>query len=491
MKTTLAISTILLSQMTYFSNPSIASEGQFATLKPEKSCSIVVPEGKHHSPVYFSKDCQTAYILPSLKMKQIVSSPYLTADKGICQRYQNTIDSVFVLDKSISYYKKLIKKLRTNLADETDENKIISLKNKLEVLTKAYNEEINEKNDAFSIYEDTKALRAKITVESDVMDEVAAFQLANLNQLDLKNNTTFPTRFVPASINESFLAISLKDEKANANSPKGRSVLNINFPGLQSTLTSDNSKLIMMNGSMSGIIDLSATSLCGAITTPDKIIENNEEHLKKIINNSIALNLDYKVKVQAGIKVNMKSSIQTKEFLNNFSNQIMNSAYTRTELLSQLIEGNVLNKLEIYTDDKGEAVDNMLFMIEKHDSEEKIDAISPIIMSFIKSYFDDIEEKLDSLGLTKKIDEKKALELKSIQTNEISGYTDICSKTSSFFGLKKSYKCTSTPVYVQVNHDALSKIIRENTDNSSITKEVVIEKNQTIQINHSSTFQLN
>src|SRR5437868_598283 len=89
-------------------------EGQFAVLKPEKSCKIVVPEGESSSQVYFSKDCSTAYILPPLEMKMEVTEPvYLAgADDNLCKsideqslintQYASRIDALNKqIDKSI------------------------------------------------------------------------------------------------------------------------------------------------------------------------------------------------------------------------------------------------------------------------------------------------------------------------------------------------------------------------------------------------------
>lgn len=493
MKTELIISTLFLFNLSTLEAAGLPIEGQFATLKPHGNCDVIQPtDGKSHNSIYFSKDCSTAYVLPSLNMKKFIFTPYMTADTGICQRLAQVQESLKGIDAKVVALDDLISKTQVKIESNDDPAKKAFLEEKVVFFKNQKNTILKEKTTMLDPFYDTRALRTQIRVESDIMDEVAAYQQANLKP-GSDASKIYPTRFSPAIIDDSILEISLQDKKGI----QGRTVLNVDFPGVayfrseneEKNLFNKNATLLEMNGSMSGIVDLSAVTFCSALTDPSKLVPNDVKALTSIFESAVALNLQYKVRVQSGIKVSLNSSISTHDFLNKFSDKITKTVYSRSEILGTLIEGDVINSLDIQLDDKGSSVElGKLLTTEDEKNVSEANVVAPLISKFIKTYLDQVEAKLENLGLINVISDARAKEIAATTTTEVGSVTTICSTKSSWFGFSKSTSCHATPIFVQVNHDGVSNLIRSNTDSSTIENHMNLETNQTTYIRHSSTF---
>lgn len=496
MKKNLLLSSLLLASSTFNTKAQvlpIPSEGQFAVLKPKYSCEVNVPSGRSSSQVYFSQDCQTAFVLPSTNMKKTVLKPYFTADSGICDRLNQVKKSLYNIEDKISKLESSISKLEDKLSETEDETTIKVIKDKIDYLKLQKETYVKEQNNRLDPYYQTAAVRTQIRVESDVMDEVAAFQAANLSTVNSPGKV-FPIRFVPAQITSGILAISSADPA----SYKGRSMLKVSFPGLAYTPNADEKEyfekdaiLLKMNGSMSGIVDLSAVSYCSVLNAMGEDVSTKEADLINAFNSAVALNYDYQVKVQTGVKLHMVSHLETRDFLSRIQDKVINSAFERTELLGAMVEGGVLDNLKIELDDKGERIDFSKVVFGQDNAEDDSGTkglVAPLIGKFIKTHLDKMENKLEQLGVLKKIDEMRAKEIKAGETTEIGGYKTICSTTSRFFGLSRNTSCHNEPIYVQIKHDGISSILKQNLDNSTIDDEVLFETNQTTTVRHTSTF---
>lgn len=468
------------------------ADGQFAVLKPQYSCEVNVPAGRSSAQVYFSKDCQTAYILPSLNMKKTILKPYFTADTGICQRFAQVKNSLSGIEAKINSLDEKIANTEAKLEDAEDEAVIKMLKDKITFFKSQKDTLTSEQQTRLDPYYDAAAVRTQIRVESDAMDEVAAFQAANLANVNASSKV-YPVRFAPAQTTLGVLAISSMDTSKY----RGRSVLKVTFPGVKYIPKKEDegqfepdATLINMNGSMSGIVDLSAVTYCSVIESRNTKVSTDEKDLIDIFNSAVALNYDFQVKVQAGVRVHMKSTLETRDFLSRMQDRVTNTAFTRAELIGTMVSGGVLNNLEIQLDDKGSQYDlaQIIFGNPSEDADDTKSLIAPLISKFIKSHLDRMESKLEQLGVLTTISEVRAKEIKASTTTEIGGYNSICSSSSSWFGLKKRQSCHSEPVYVQVNHDGISDLLKLNADNSSITDEMTIESNETTLVRHTSTF---
>lgn len=469
----------------------VPADGQFAVLKPRLSCQVKVPKGKHHSQVYFSSDCQTAYVLPSLNMPKTVLRPLLIADHGICGRLDNTIASLAGTDAKMKQLEVYIHQVNDQMAGAPSSDFEF-----LERKKGYYNDQLKElekyKTAALMPFFTTPALRAQVRVESDLMDAVAAFQEANKDTVSTEA-IRYPIRFVPAHITTSVLAVSKKDVKTY-----GKSTVKVDFPGLRYAATpeeqnkyGDDATLLYMNGSMSGIVDISAMTYCG-VAKSQGTNGPTESDLLKAFDSAVAINMDYRVAVQAGVRLYMKADIKTLDFLTNVQSRITNSAFRRDEFFGHIVSGEALNALEIQVDDKGFEVDlsKIIFSNGEEDAEKQTGLLSHLIGKFISDYLNLVEQKLTKLGILEQISEQKAKEIAAGETTEVGGYVTTCRSSSSWFGLSRSKHCSTNPVYVQVKHDGISKLLKNYNDTSRIANEVVFETNQTTSVRHNSTFSL-
>ena len=469
------------------------ADGQFPVLKPRNACEVIVPSGKNRSQVYFSQDCQTAYILPSTKMAKTVLKPYLLVDNRICNEYSDTFEMLREMKPAMKELRTYIFELNKQLKDLSDENtmritseKIKYFSSQLEVLEK-------NKKDSLSRFSNIHAVRAQIRVETDIMSEVSAFQEANKGIVGT-NGSVVPTRFVPAHITKSILAISPKDNEIE---PEGRSTLKVSFPGIKYN-PQENEKnefdgdahLVEMNGSMSGVVDLSATTYCSNVFNQKMSYLDQDQNLKTIFDSAVAINMAYQVPVQAGIRLFMNYHLSTKDFLASMRSNIVNTVYSRDEFFGQMIEGDVLNGLEIQVDDKGLEFDlsQILLGQGEEDAEKEVGTLGLLIGKFITEYMDAVESKLTKLNLLEKVPAEKAKEIAARTSSEIGGYQTTCKSKSNWF--KSSKSCNTSPIYVTVNHAGISNFLKNVTDTSTISNKVIFESNQTTTVKHNSTFSM-
>lgn len=463
--------------------------GQFAVLKPEDACEVQIPEGRVSSQVYFSHDCKTAYVLPSLNMKKTIMQPYLTADHRICHRFEQVLARTDGYDEKISKIDLAITKLQDQMAEAKDDSEVLRLEKQINSLIKMKKDWSDEKIKALEPFYKTRALRTQITAMSDQMDEVAAFQLANLNVIPTNGKIT-PTRFVPAHITNSILAISKVDET-------DETVLNIDFPSRRYIPTEEEKEsyktgttFLEMNGALSGIVDLSAVTYCSNLKLLGKEVSTDLEDLKEVFHKAVAINNDYNVRVQSGVKLHMVSSVKTLDFLSELKNEIRNSEFRRDEFVGVLMSGKLANMLEVSIDDKGSNIDlkELLLKGDSEIEEEGVSTIGMLFGKFIQQHLDTVESKLTKLGLLEKVNEVRAKEIQAGTRTEVAGYREVCKTSSKYFGLKKTKHCSTSPVYVQVKVDGISRLLKENSDSSEIRSEMLIQTNQTLAIKHTSTF---
>lgn len=486
-KLNLIFCTLLVSSAVVYADQE--TNGQFAVLKPELACEVKIPEGRSSSQVYFSHDCKTAYVLPSLNMKKTIMQPYLTADHRICDRFEQVLSRVDGYDAKITKLDVEISKLQDLLAEAAEESEINKLEKKIVMLTNMKKDWSEEKSKALAPYYKTRALRTQITAMSDQMEEVAAFQVANVNALST-DGKVIPTRFVPAHITNSILAISKVDDS-------NETVLNVDFPSKQYVPTEDEKGVygkgtifLEMNGALSGIVDLSAVTYCTSLKLLEKDVSSDFADLKEVFHKAVAINNDFNVRVQSGVKLHMVSNVKTIEFLSELKNEIRNSEFRRDEFVGVLMSGKLANALEISIDDKGSSID-LKELLLKSDSEVEEDGVSTIgllIGKFVQQHLDTIESKLIKLGLLEQVNEVRAKEIQAGSRTELAGYREVCQSSSSFFGLKKSRSCSTHPVFVEVKVDGISKLLKENTDNSELHSEMTVQTNQTLTVKHTSTF---
>jgi hypothetical protein len=476
--------------------PRTPAEGQFAVLKPLSACGISVPSGRSSSQVYYSKDCQTAYILPSLNMKKTILDPYFTADTGICARYEQVVNSLSNIDEEVKQLQSYITKLNQDYSNTDDPAVLKVISDKMSYFKKEQDFLKNQQEIALNPFYETAALRTQIRIESDIMDEVAAFQAANLTNV-INGIKIFPTSIAPAQLNNGLLVISQKGVDAN----KGHSVLNIDFPGTlyipaeaERSFYKNSASLINMNGSMSGIVDLSAVTFCSALKKQNLNLDNgiDTEKLKNIFNSAVALNYDYQVRVEVGTKVHMKSTLDVRDFLSRIQSKVVNTAFTRDELFGTMTEGGVLNNLVIELDGKGgEQVDLAKKVLSSNEAENKDDSytmIASLISKFTNAHLERLEAKLEKLGVLKVVDEAHARDVKARTTLDKTGYKSICNTSSSWFGFSRSTTCHNEPVYEEISHDGISTLLSTNVDNENITDEVTFETNTVTNVRHTSTF---
>lgn len=474
--------------------------GQFAVLKPKKACEVQVPEGDYHNRPYFSEDCQTAYVLPSLSMTKTVVHPFRTADRGICERFELAIQSKKSMRETdyavISNYNKMIKALSAKLDAESDEGRRTSIQDEIDRSTAqrdayASKAEAREKN-LMKVFAETNAMRAKISLASDQMSEVAKYQEANKG-VEAANNR--PVRFVPAEIASSVVAIGKKDTSEEVLNP---TVLKVDFPGVKLDPKKFNypsdATLLKMNGSLSGIVDLNAIVFCEAVAKikkaggdVDSDTEDNAE-LKRVFDSAVQMNLDFNVKAQAGAKITLKSTLKTKDLVEGVSAKVEKTYYTRDEFMQVVFKGLIHNDLQVSIDDKGDSAINILDYLEGAEETDSTTAkmLSSLVQVFISEHFNGIEARFERFGIYEKMNPMKVKEMEPGITREVVRTETVCNTTRKLF--KKVQNCSLQPVYVEVNHKGLSELARTITDNTEIINTATYDLNQTIEVPFTSSF---
>lgn len=457
------------------SQNAMAVEGQFPVLKTEKSCAINIPVGYSASQIYFSKDCATAYVLPPQMMKLRTGKvlPLAGASDDLCKALDERL-------KSLSAYKASRDKLKGYLdkilmePDSESASKQVAIHN-LRKQIKSYEADIRN---SFKPYDEMSAIRGKVTVSNDVMDSIRAFQAANQPSSPPSDSQTL--RFMPAQLTDSVLVISDKD----ANTDLTRSVIKVNFPGEPAPpvvgVTRDpNAKYVVMNGGLSGIVDISTAAYCG--------YKKNGLSMEEIFSKAVAVNLSYKVRVQVGVKLEAVASIQTKQFLRNMQNVIKKGEFDRGEFLNEVITGGLDNSLDVYIDDKGEKYP-IAQLVNNSEGNEDMSPVAPLLALFMKDFVERAEAKLEQLGVFTKNPALRAKEVANGTKQEKVGEQTLCKSKSSMFGLIRSQACSTYPVYVTVSYDGMSEMIQNQEDNSTINQSIRYETNETINIPHTSTF---
>lgn len=467
-------------------------DGQFAVLKTTKACEVTVPAGHEPSQVYFSKDCQSAFILPPQKMKAQVSEPLLLAgaDDNYCKALDKNAATLERYQERITALSKEADKAVAKLGAANPDQRV-----GLELQIKETRKQIafykKELNTIMKPFDDMGAMRVKYTLVNDVMNSVRAFMEAN--PVNPENTSGLrPVRFMPAQITDSILSISNSDPE----NLKGRSAIRVNFPG-QVAKPADirskdpNSVYVYMNGGMSGIVDISTSAWCknkvGA-STP-----------KEVAAKSVAINLNYKVKVQTGVRVIIDAKIETKDFLRNMGNTITDNTYTRTDLTNHIVSGGLKNSIKIIVDDKGSEFDMAKLIALEEDSADSADPaskagigdlipLSTLIGKVLSNYINHAEDKLEALGIIERIQTPVAAPKDGGYENVQVGTRTVCSSSSSWFGFVRSSSCRNEPIIVKVDQTGYSAIIDGLKDETFIQDQVLFESNQVHTVNHTSTF---
>ncbi len=453
---------------------------QFAVLKTDKPCDINVPAGLSKSQVYFSKDCSTAFVLPSEKLNAQISDPILLAgsDDNFCQALTQQSSSIQKYREKIMLIENLIEKSLAKLDSATSDQR-----SALEAQIREYRVQIqyyqNEIRGIFKPFDDMAAIRVKYTLTSGVMDSVLAFQSANLVP-GANASASYPIRIMPAQISDSTLVISNPDSDAYM----GRSVLKINFPGFKPSpkenLSDDpNATFVAMNGGLSGIVDISTSAFCR-----NKAQSTN---LSQIVGRSIALNLYYNVKVQTGVKLLVDAKIKTIDFLKNISNSIVKGKFQRREFTEGVLTGGLEGSINIVIDDKGKEY-NLMSLITQKEDESELNPLAGLIGKVIKNYFERADDKLKQLGVFLEDTTPRAKEVDSGSEDVVVGQSTVCRRKSGFLGIGASSSCSSQPIIVKMDRDGVSSLALSQLDNSYIQEQILFETNQTSTVLHSSTF---
>lgn len=450
-------------------------DGQFAVLKSEKACDIIVPAGLSKSQVYFSKDCSTAFILPAQKIKAAISQPvYLTgSNDGVCAAYYAREKNLPLLDEKLNAINQRISEASDQKPRNEEEAKNIAFQIKnLKDLAAMYKKDLKE---GFSQFDNMAALRVKFAVANDIMESVMAFQTANLTP-GVTPGATYPIRIMPAQTGDSTLVVSNPEAELYS----GRIVTRVNFPGFRvepkQNLSDDpNASYVAINGALSGIVDISASAYC------TNLKKGNLQ--KEIIAQSVSLNLYYDVKVQTGVKLYVNATLQTKEFLRQLSNVVLKSKYERRDFTTDLIRGGLQNSIVISMDDKGEATDLESLLLTSESS-----PVASLVSKVLSKYIDRVEDKLEQLGVFSKGEPQRAKEVSNGTEEQTVGYREVCHRKSGFFGIGASSSCSRQPITILIDRAGFSELAQQQEDNSYITEEVVFESNKTNSILHSSTF---
>lgn len=461
-----------------FPSTTFAEEQQFAVLKPSLACEVVYPN-TNSAPVYFSKDCRSAYVLPSNRMKMRIEEPIRLsgASDKICESLGRSELQIEKIDAIIFEHEKSIHELALRLQDAENEIERNKINARLEEIKKTIDYYSQKRANIFKEFDSMPALRASIYLSVDTADEINSFKLVNSKNIDT-DQLKYPVRFVPAHITDSVLYVSAAD----ALDYKGRSVLKVSFPGRVIEGGANNIYQIRtaMNGSISGIVDISSTLYCKS--------KSNNETLKKIFASAVAYNLGYKVRAQAGINIQVDAKISTIDFLRNMQNEVVRGKWNRGEFVHTMITGGLKNSLQVKLDDMGE-VQSLSDLLNAGD-EERPNLVAKLIGRVISDYLQNAQDKLESLQIIKRAENLRVNEVPPGSETVVSGYQTICHSSSSFFGLSRSRSCHNQPIYVTVDRNGVSKLIEENADQSFVENTVRFESNQTVHVPHESTFGL-
>ena len=459
----------------------IVSEGQFPVLKTEKSCQLIVPEGYSASQVYFSKDCSTAFVLPPLAIQYELTEPVLLtgADDKFCLALDKVNASQAVYEERVIYLSEQLSRLLLG-GDSGSASGLENRRYQIDQLRQQiawYQKQIKT---AYEPYDNMAALRGRITLTNNVMTSIRAFQEANKAAVS-EEGAVYPVRFMPAHIQDSVLVVSNPEHSKYA----GRTVLKVNFPGevptSQEGVSRDpNATYVVMNGGISGIVDLSTTTYC----------RNKQagRALRDIFGNAVALNLSYKVKTQVGARVYAHAKIQTKDFLRNMQNVIRIGKFDRGEFISDVISGGLENSLTIQIDDKGGSI-NMADILRNEEGGENNSPVGALLGKFMYNFVTRSENKLEQMGIFSKGEPYRAQEVQNGSEDIQVGTNTVCRSSSSFFGLVRKNSCNTYPVIVKVDRDGISKMLQNTEDSSFIEELIHFETNQTVHIQHTSAFE--
>lgn len=478
---TLLISTSLILGMSPLAHAA-PEEGQFAVLKTEQSCDIKVPTGSklNKAQVYFSKDCSTAFVLPGENMQGELAEPIYLAgsDDNICNAfyeqnkvrgsYQERVNALNIKIDSVASQRPKSEEDRKNLAFQLRE---------LKKQVAYYQSQITS---LMSSYDNMAALRLHYSLSSNQMDAVLAFQTANMTE-PAKEGSLYPVRFMPAQLEEGVLAISNPDALIYP----GRAVIKANFPGYSLDIRDKNAKdpnttYVRMNGAISGIVDISASAYCS-----NKAKNQTDA---QIIGRSVALNYNYNVKVQAGKKLFVNASIQTKDFLKQISKGIVTGKFERREFTEGIIAGGLMNSVTISLDDKGAKTYGLTDLVMgKHDQDDA-SPLALLVSKVLSNYVDHAEAKLEQLGVFVNDPDSKPREVAAGTEDQVAGTRRVCHSNSGFFGIGASSSCSTQPIIVKVDRQGISTMADNIEDTSYIQEQIIFESNETTSVPKSSLF---
>ncbi|QLY26505.1 hypothetical protein [Bdellovibrio sp. KM01] len=475
MKNKLLVGTVLSLSMAQPAH-AVPEESQFAVLKPEKSCQVKAPSVENQAPIYFSKDCNTAYVLPQKNIKAVKSWAKLpgAADR-FCKEILNKKSQSFDYDAKIASLSAELDQVILKITEAPPEKKDL-YKLQIKELRKQIAYYTKRKNDIFGIYDLMPALRVKYTLEDRIMQNVEAYRVAN----ELPDGSNGPTKFTPALITSSTLVISRKSAKTTV----GKTILNVDFPSYRvpavAGVTLDpEATYVAMNGGLTGLVDISTSAYCNS--------KDNREDLERLISETVALNLAYKVNVQTGIKLDVNATIKTTDFLNNIESYIERGKYTRRDFTQGVIAGGLDNSLSITIDDKGRPYSFDDYMKGVADGEE-LSPFARIINKSIQQYFTRAENKLKQLGIFSEEPIAGAPEILPGTEDVATGTRQVCSSNSGFFGIGASRSCSTQTIYTRVDRNGVSELTKDIKDDSWITERITLEANQTTTVDHTSGF---
>lgn len=445
----------------------LCANDNVAVLKPDQTCSINIPKGVH-SPVYFSKDCSVAYVLPSQKIKKTIFKPYFIGTAGACERYEQASTIADNYKKMTFDIVNHVKQLKHQSRMETNLKKIIKINDQI----LAYNQQLIElnklQNNIYKPFYESTAVRAQIRVESDILDEVSLFKAANIQNASLK--------IVPAEIGDAYLAIS---KKSNLET----SALGTSFAGTVSSKDIDNVILIKMNGQMNGIVDLSTATYCEAIRkSNDSATE--EKELRKVFDSAVAINMDYEVRLQAGVKVNIGASLES-DFLAQFQKKLIKKSYTKQGLIQELVNENLINKLLLKVDYEKDEEFSMKDLLAKDLKDSNaISSLGPMVGEFVRLFSNQLYQKLTDLKIINSIDKLDAEELEA----NVSRDSEICDTRKISWMPWADSVCKSETVFVKINNEIIADLLNKNIEISLYNQEMGYEPDRTILIKNTSAF---
>jgi hypothetical protein len=344
-----------------------------------------------------------------------------------------------------------------------------------------YHQEIKTKAERF---DNMPALSAKFSVSEDSAQQVLAYQEAN-KDFQPKAGNVFPSRFQRAMIVDSFLNISPKTPKSSVT----RNVINVSFPGGEVAtrdLENPNGYRVGMNGGLSGLVEISTSLYC---TRKDL-----NESMEKAFYNLVALNMDYSVKAQAGLKVSLHAELQVKDLIKELSAFIKKGRWRRDEWTTAVLSGAVNKFVKIVIDDKGSSPKSLelndILESEKSDG-SGFQFVGKVIQQDLKNFTDQVQTVLDDLHVTKPVEQLTPQEIQNGVEDVLTGWTTACSSSSSWFGAWSSSSCSTSPIYVRYDRDGFSQLTNSNQANLVIKVIDEIESNRTEVVKHQTSFDEN